>query len=85
MIQRCNDSFGELRRSNALTPHLIFCIADDSYEMPSLIFSENNKIEEDCNSFLSALRVKPSEGKFLNTVEPQWLKHLWDHANSFET
>ena len=19
------------------------------------------------------------------TVEPQWLKHLWDHGNSFET
>ena len=20
-----------------------------------------------------------------NTVEPQWLEHLWDHGNSFET
>ena len=23
--------------------------------------------------------------KKLNTVEPQWLEHLWDHGNSFET
>ena len=21
----------------------------------------------------------------LYTVEPQWLEHLWDHGNSFET
>ena len=22
---------------------------------------------------------------FEYTVEPQWLEHLWDHGNSFET
>ena len=22
---------------------------------------------------------------FISTVEPQWLEHLWDHGNSFET
>ena len=23
--------------------------------------------------------------EYHNTVEPQWLEHLWDHGNSFET
>ena len=24
-------------------------------------------------------------GRKLHTVEPQWLEHLWDHGNLFET
>ena len=23
--------------------------------------------------------------KSVGTVEPQWLEHLWDHGNSFDT
>ena len=31
------------------------------------------------------MKIKQERKKIRNTVEPQWLEHLWDHGNSFET
>ena len=55
-------------------------------------------VEEDSNPVKLKIKVRPilkilsvsyysvtSDGQVLTTVELQWLKHLWDHENWFET
>ena len=36
-------------------------------------------------AYLSDASSVSNKAAYSNTVEPQWLKHLWDHGNLFET